>query len=374
MCLVFCGFAAASFAGMIAVDENFEGTTAFVDQHFPIEDLTTVADATQLAKKGVALRGYSTALDHPYTSAMVSSSGTLTTDRHFLGAKSMFLSPTGTISEGVLPSGGVGLRCARVKQFAISASTETLPAVGTKIGYFKSDWTITTSTASTTQTNVVEASLILNFVVGNSQSINVVCQNTGAKVGAFPAGRGGWGLVSIITNNLVPYGTDDPKLTFADYTAWTSGTPQSVILISGLKGPSPDPSTTTVPIYSGSYVFLNTKAMPNNKTKTSSIFVSRSAMGVATGAGIIDGGWGNDNTHNAGVPAGSCELGWSLVATAQGGGLYVDNVYQDSAYHDITGGQQNWEIEEASRMQDFNQASNEPRLGSTAGVKAWELY
>jgi len=358
-----------SFA-TINISENFEGATAFVDKDWATRDqLTSTTSAQHDSVQGTAIRDYAVEGTMGNKPA-VTSAGTIVTERHFLGAKSFKL----TTGQSISPQKGSihnDLRCNRVRQFAVSFSTESLASLapGTQVGHYKAEWTIVSGTVPTSVTaDVADARFQLNFVTSTiPDAIDIMCSNTATKVGTFYAGVGGWGLVSIISNPLVTAATPDAPTVFVAYRSWTPG-PTGMIL-GDLVGPKNGDTATSaaggaITLAPGMYVYLNSAA--------GGTYVPRAAVGTSVGAGITDGTWGNDNVAaTTGNLWNSCEIRWELVAEG-GGTMYVDNVYDDYLFHDINGGRWGSEIEAAQRMLDFNAVSNEP--GRAAAAKSWELY
>lgn len=328
--------AASVSAGNIYVDETFEGASAFIDRNYPVTGEASPPTATTIAVKGANLRAYDTDAANTLPKPIFANTGTMVSTRHFQGAKSLQLASGQSLSVAPFIVGD-GYGEFRFFQFAISATPETcnLPA-GTKVGHYKSNW-------STTTKNTVQASMLLDFVVNSSKSIDVVCRNTTSSVVAtFQGGTGRWMLFSIITN--IRRVETDPQPVFY----WEALDP----LTSLYKGPVTGLEPASFPqILAGMHFFAN--------SKTECAYVVPESIGP---------GWGNDNLDTPADLLNTADLGWELVAE-NGGTLFIDNLYWDCGRNTPDKQSQGFSQEQSSRMAEFYQLSNE--TGPSA-AKDWD--
>jgi len=346
-CIVLAGVGAISLLlvtkvpANIYLDETFEGTTAFVDQDWPVQgDVNIHPTPSIVAVKGAYMRAYFVgSFDWRTPKPAINNTGTLTTARYFLGSKSLQLASGQSVS---VPSSPTYVGNAngeyRVIQFALSCTTETLalPA-GTVVGHFNYYWSVTT-------TDTVEATLTLNFRVDSAGKLEMFCVNTSSVVATIDGGVGSWALVSLLTQ-IRPgdIGT----------VSWNGYDP--------LTDTYRNPDAQETEIDGGIHVFVN--------SNTEALWVLDDQIGT---------GWGNDNSDTPAATHDSVELGWELAAT-NGGTLFIDDLYWDGGYHDINGDtprntdNEGFAEEEAARMKPFDQAPSEgaPPL---LGAKNWEIH
>ncbi|MCX7017556.1 MAG: hypothetical protein WCK47_12240 [bacterium] len=334
LCTLLGTFIRSAAAGNIFIDENFEGAQAFVNWNYPVigawdaTDNPPPPDAGIIAKKGILLRAFDTSVSNK-ENPVINNTGSVVTARHFLGSKCLQLASNQSVN--MSPSATyVGAETGEIRffQFALGAdaASAALP-VGTVIGHYKSDWSIVT-------TDTIECSMVLNFQVNSTGGIDIYCPNTSSIVGSFQPGAGPgphWALVSVI-QDIRPFPV-----------AWINYDP----LTTTYKGPVHGDEPTSFPtVQSGMLIFVNSKS-----------------GGAEVLADQIGPGWGNDFADDPPGVLNSREITWEIKAM-NGGTLFIDDLYWDVCGHkSITEG---FSQEEAARMKDFNQATNE-----TSRVNEW---
>jgi hypothetical protein len=344
LCVLTCALAVNASAMNILIDEDFEGVTPFVDQHFPIQarggTMITTPTQAQVAVKGLNLLDYY--YQDPTTATILTvNTGRVVTTQSFRGAQSLELNPGERVATelpaGVDQSGGCDFL-----QFALSASLESarLPA-GTQVGHLKMFW-------STTDTVTLSAVTELDFKVVGPGRIHIVCANTGSIVSEMRVVGGcvpvlSWQLMSIISDTRRP-DAPDPTL---DDLPWQAYDP----LTGKYKGPVTGHEPASFPtLVGGQHIFCNSKV-----------------EGVTLQPDQVGPGWGD--TSNLSSERRTGLLGWEIAAE-NGGTLYVDDIYLDVGRHAdyMNGAYQH----QAARMNEFDQRGN--FLWADCDARDWQLY
>jgi len=311
----------------IYLDEDFEGTSAFVDQDFPLKDYTT-APAAPLVQ-GINLRAYSS--DATYTSPKVllgTNQGSVVSTRAHSGTKCYEL------------SGGQGLAVApgqfsfrnsnwfRFWQFAVSTdAASAAQGQGTEIGRFEIDY----ANASTTSLTP-DVTITVLFQANGSGGVDIVCTNTGVTLGTLSGASDDWRVVSVIAMNRVEYGTGlDLTLAWAAYDPLTDTD----------KGPP-----YSEPLVAGVYVFVDDGTNPVSLTRL-------------TRADHLGLDWGNEDSQEAGHKIDTSEIGWRFTTTANGA-IFLDDLYWDGGLHQELA--RGFDNEQAARMLPFANQYQPPRL------------
>jgi hypothetical protein len=327
------GAIASTASAAIYLDEDFEGAAAFIDNNWPVKTYPGSAPTpASVAVKGANLRSY----DGSGTKPTFSNTGTMTSARHFLGAKSLQLASGQSVALSPVPYLYPDIGELRFFQFAVSTDAASAAlAPGTVIGEYKSDW-------STTDTTTIRATMTIQFRVNAAHKIEAYCVNTSSVVGTFNGGAGSWLLLSRIAN--IRY--------VSPPTLWDSSWQAYDPLTATYKGPvtGTEPTTFTQ-IQSGIRLYAN------SKSAFSQVLPDQ-----------IGANWGNNNDAVPANTLDTCELGWSITAL-NGGTLFVDDIYMDGGYHSNYAN--GWDQEQAARMKEFNQATNEPPQTGTA-AKDWQ--
>jgi len=306
--------------GNIYLDEDFEGPEAFVDRNWPVQgDNRIPPTPATVAVKGANLRAYNVGnFDYRSPKPVYHNTGTLTQSRRFLGAQGLQLASGQSVGVSPMVFAGNEIGEYRVFQFAVAtdSATASLPT-GTRIGFFRSDW-------STTTEDIVQASFSLDFVVNGLGTVDVISSNTATRVTTLAPGRGNWALISIITQirpddmGYFEWNAHDP-LTNTD-----KGTTQGLVLPGGM------------------HIYVD--------GKSEALHVFEDQIGT---------GWGSDDSSNS--VWNSRELGWEIAAV-NGGTLFVDELYWDGGYHSLLSQapeEEGFAREEAARMNDFEQSTIE---------------
>jgi len=377
ICCIAASLVAMTASANLNINENFEGTAAFVDQNWPITGTAaagnaTVAKTLQMGTNIAVFAWHATnptsqlGMTDPHT--IVAYTGTLTTDRHFAGAKSLQLASgqSANVTNGYQGAGG-SPDWMWTYQFAIScdAASAALPA-GTQIGHF----TLNYSTAGVTNPvfdNVTAPNDSMNIVLKTNAAgkVDVISSKDSVKIGELAgdatSGKATWALITIVVIPQTVLSTDKSTAldTAAPWICFDS-------ILGKYKGPlplvaTPDPGVGTdyVNLPTGINIFVN----------------SNTAADVMTRAGVLGAGFGNqDPTNAAGATAHHLwDFGFDFAAE-NGGKIFIDDVFVSHRLF----GELNYTFDgyiddvAATRLDAFNQPSNEGKVA--AAGPSWMLY
>jgi len=367
-------FAATNAGATPYMDEDFEGTSAFVDRDGPVRNYTSVPVFPLV--QGINVRYWGDPAKYPvpgdpkstdwymglynhgdtfYKVSSMTNTGVVTSDRFFDGAKCLQLDSGQLVKPA---AGSFPWRCpdqTRLIQFAVSTNASTANLTeGTQVGHFKIDY-------STNGTDLTpEVTVTVNFVVNSSGGVDIIVDNNDTTIGTLTGQAGDWHMISVIAQGQL---TDDGSASAPQ--EWRVYDYSDGSYDAHYKGPQPpNPS---VPPTALNYATLEAGVH---------FFVDSDSTATATYLSYTDLG------SNWGVPASQSpqqtyEIGWEIAAE-NGGTLFIDDMYWDGVGHsDPTNG---YCKEEAARMEDFDKATTEPSEAPPtptplpAGVKSWDLY
>jgi hypothetical protein len=331
-----CAVAGTASAN-IYLDEDFEGATAFTDRDWPVKGYPgTAPTPATVAVKGANLHSYDADAARTLPKPTFANTGTITSARHFLGAKSLQLATGQSVALSPVNYVNKAIGEIRFLQFAVSTDAASAAlAPGTIIGEFKSDW-------STIDTTTINATLTIQFRVNAAHRIEAYCTNTSSVVATFDGGVGSWLVLSRMAN--IRY-VNPPTLWESPWEAYDP-------LTTTYKGPVTGTEPTTFPL-----VLSGMRIYGNSKTAYTQLLPDQ-----------VGTGWGSDNASNPPTLE-TTEIGWSISAL-NGGTLFVDDIYWDGGYHAVS--TNGWEQEQAARMKEFDQASSEPPPPQSA-AKDWHI-
>lgn len=312
LCAVFMFFPGRSQAGVIYMDENFEGAQAFVDRNWPA--IYNDTEPSAALTYGLNLRRWWTDDAYSKPKAQIGTQqGTVVSSRAYRGAKSYQL--TGGQSLAVTPGqfpfrNGSG---SRLWQFAISTDSASAgKTTGTMLGEFEIDYASQSATSLTADT-VIRLRLQSD---GNGKA-ELVCVNNGVRLGRLTGAPNDWLLVSIIAMNRVNPGTLTDTVSH-----WITYDP----LTSTYKGPKPG-ITTGISIFTAN-------SLSGAWAKT---LLKRDA-----GLPSVWGNYGNKTNTS--------EIGWRLSA-GDDATVFVDDFYWDARTHESANG--GFDHERGARIQPF---------------------
>jgi len=286
--LTCCVLLGSSALANIYMDENFEDASPFTNQAWVVQDnIQLPTESSIQSAQGVNVRASSP--DQAGAQVSVTNTGTLSTATAFSGGQSLHLASGQNVAiNGNAAYVWPNLNWFKVVQFAVAVDDAALAqSVGTVVGHFRQNWS--TDTGNTLST--AEVVLVINLVRNASGGVDIVVQNTGAKVGEIPGARQ-WTTVTVIASTDIG-GSQN-------WEAWDP-------LTATYKGPKPagDPFNAT-----GSYASLEDGI---------SIWAGSQSARYRISAAGLGSGWGTPSES-------TFLLNWDLGAE-NGGGLYVDELF-----------------------------------------------
>jgi hypothetical protein len=353
---MFLLFAATAFAVAISAltgraranlycDENFEGMP-FAPNAWPYHNDAEPVSPQMQALQGLELLANSS--DTAYQGVtLAANEGEVTDERYFQGARSYRLASGQKLAVGraQFPTQHIGWY--RIWQFALAVDANAAAqSAGTIVGYFQESFSTNPDNKSTPTDDIR-----INLVANGRGGVDIQCSKdpSATALKTIEGKRGHWALLTIVQQHATAEDgrADSPQKWVANGSDGKWKGPLPSVPLDTLNVETADEDFYQMP--TGYNIFVDSTASPR-------LTIGRDVLGEAWGTGD-----GSETPQ---------EISWEFAA-ANGGALYIDDLYWSGGGFDSYG---NLMFQEFSRRLDPFDLTSAEGPPIAAACPAWMLY